>query len=405
MATYRPKGQKTYVLDFQFQKRRIYESTGVTTKTLADRIERERRRGLEEGIAGFTKPKAMPFFGTVADEFMARRKKGLPEDEEGGKASTVRIDEFNVKHLKPYFGNKLLCDISADDIAEYQDQRRRAGAAPKTVNLELGTFRSIIKPSGHWHRLLPETDMLQVRNDIGICLEADQQAAIEEACSASSSRLLYPVIILLVETGARIATIRRLQWKQVNLAKRILKIGIDKTQSGDFRWVPISQRALLVLETWAENFPNRKPNDHVFPAETYRQVKGGGMMIVSSDPTTHVTSLQRSWETAQERAGWILAGRPEDGAEALHCRFHDLRHTAITRMIEGNTPLPVIAQLVGWSPAQMVLMAARYSHHSLDVLRKAVETISGGESPVGEPPKTESRGKSRGLALSRSVSF
>ena len=182
----------------------------------------------------------------------------------------------------------------------------------------------------------------------------------------------------------------------MNFATRVLKIGIDKTRSGDFRWVPISVRAWAVLEMWAENFPARKPDDYVFPAETYRQEKGSDLMTVySSDPTTPFTSLQRSWETAQERAGWILSGRPEYGTEsrtlAFHCRFHDLRHTAITRMIEGNTPLPVIAQLVGWSPAQMVLMAARYGHHSLDVLRQAVETIS----PVPGPPQKESRTKSR----------
>jgi hypothetical protein len=49
----------------------------------------------------------------------------------------------------------------------------------------------------------------------------------------------------------------------------------------------------------------------VFPREVYQQAKGGKMKAIWSDPKQHLTSLQRAWETALERAGWILAGRPE----------------------------------------------------------------------------------------------
>jgi integrase len=80
----------------------------------------------------------------------------------------------------------------------------------------------------------------------------------------------------------------------------------------------------------------------------------------------------------EEKAAWILAGRPDsrDGLPEFVCRFHDLRHTACTRTIQAKIPIPVIAQLVGWSPTTMWEMAERYGHFSQDELRKAVETIS-----------------------------
>ena len=56
-----------------------------------------------------------------------------------------------------------------------------------------------------------------------------------------------------------------------------------------------------------------------------------------------------------------------------------------------------IAKIVGWSPATMVRMSARYGHFGLEDLRSAVETISrsaedkiGQGSPVNPPGMTES---------------
>jgi len=131
---------------------------------------------------------------------------------------------------------------------------------------------------------------------------------------------------------------------------------------------------MATLEVWAENFPRRRPKDHVFPSEVYKQVKGGVMVVVSSDPTKHITSMRRSWETALEGAASILAGRPDamDDVEPFECRFHDLRHNAVSRMIAKKTPIPIIAQLVGWSPTTMWEMAARYGHYDVDTLREAI---------------------------------
>jgi integrase len=77
----------------------------------------------------------------------------------------------------------------------------------------------------------------------------------------------------------------------------------------------------------------------------------------------------------------------------VQCRFHDLRHTACTRMIQAGVPIPVIAQLVGWSASTMMAMAQKYGHFSQDELRKAVETISNSQSPVLSPvyPKYKPR--------------
>jgi hypothetical protein len=54
-------------------------------------------------------------------------------------------------------------------------------------------------------------------------------------------------------------------------------------------------------------------------------------------------------------------------------------------MLEAGVPIAKVAKIVGWSPATMVRMAARYGHFNLEELRSAVETISRPEIRVGSP--------------------
>jgi integrase len=388
MSVYRQRGTKFYTMDFWFNGIRFKESTKVSTLTMARTVERNRKRELEEGRAGVKKAASPQMFKVVAEEFMALRELQT-EGMTRGKANTVRIDRYNLEHLKPFFGKKLLCDITPMDIALYQKKRIHEGAAPKTVNLEIATLRSIATRGGHWARLVPEIEMLKVDEKYGFKLTDEQSDAIFEGCRMSDSRMLYPYVMMCHETGARSGVIKSLQWERIDFARGGLRFGRDKTKAGSHRTIPISNRAIATLEVWAENFPRRRPKDYVFPSEVYKLTKGGDMVVVSSDLTRHVTSLRRSWETALERAAWILAGKPDlmEDVEFFECRFHDLRHNAVSRMIANKVPIPIIAQLVGWSPTTMWEMAQRYGHYDMETLREAVEGISG-DAQMSGPPKS-----------------
>ena len=93
--------------------------------------------------------------------------------------------------------------------------------------------------------------------------------------------------------------------------------------------------------------------------------------------------------TGVSRGGHMARPDSKDGLREFVCRFHDLRHTACTRMIQAK--IPIIAQLVGWSYTTMWQMAARYGHYDDSTMRKAVETIS-----AAKPQQNlQSRQKSR----------
>ena len=110
---------------FRFAGRVFRESTKTKSKALARQVERKRHQSLEEAIHGIKKRVAPITFATAAADWLKLKKPTLSP-------KSHRIEEVNIeKHLKPVFGSLLLIDITADDIAIYQKDRLRAGAAPR----------------------------------------------------------------------------------------------------------------------------------------------------------------------------------------------------------------------------------------------------------------------------------
>ncbi len=87
----------------------------------------------------------------------------------------------------------------------------------------------------------------------------------------------------------------------------------------------------------------------------------------------------------------MLSGKAEDESEPVKCRFHDLRHTAVTRLLEAGVPYPVVGSMMGWSAATAIRMAKRYGHIGNRALRDAAEVLGGSNIPgesLKNPPKS-----------------
>jgi integrase len=374
MSIYRYKGSKVWTMDFMFHGQRVRESTGTRSKTLAQQIEHKRRQGLESGAAGIRSLNRPLIFSVAAQDYLEMKRHSWSP-------RMYVIEKTNLGHLLPEFGRLLVCDIEARDIARYQQSRLLAEAAPKTVNLEVGTLRAIMKRHGAWPKVQADIRMLSAQGEVGRAISGEEERLLLRECARSRSRSLLHFVTLAIETGARKDVIRTLLWVWIDFANACIRFGKDKTPSGTGRIIPLNRRAFETLRFWAEQFPDRKPEDYVFPAERYG-ASGDGFesCAYATDPTKPMGSLKEAWEAAKERSG-------------VKCRFHDLRHTAVSRMLDAGVPIAKVAKIVGWSPATMVRMAARYGHFALEDLRSAVESISRpeirGESPVNPPGMAE----------------
>lgn len=158
----------------------------------------------------------------------------------------------------------------------------------------------------------------------------------------------------------RYSELRLLRWTQLDLKRRTVCVGKSKTEAGTGRTIPLNDRATKLVQFWADQFPKREPEHFLFPSERYGA--GGDEFepcVYDHDPTRPINSWKEAWESAKENAG-------------VSVRFHDLRHTCVTRMLEGGAPLSVVAAILGWSPATTVRMAKRYGHIGQVAQRQAV---------------------------------
>jgi|ERR1019366_5584621 integrase len=342
---------KVWWFKFRFCGRLIQESSKETNRNRAAEAERRYRNRLADSYNVVPKRKAPIPFSAAAEALIAgKARRWAPK--------SLTIERSNLKHLLPTFGAKLLTDINADSINVYIGARLQEAAA-KTVMLEIGTMRAILRKHRLWGALLPDIDLPKVDNNIGRALSPEEESQLLTACAASRSRSLFPAVALDFNSGLRLSELRLLRWAQVNLTNRTLQVGDSKTEYGEGREVALNDRALAILTQWAASFPARRPEHFMFPAEKY-----GGGGAYATDPTQPIGSWKEAWEAAKKRA-------------SVKCRFHDLRHTAVSRMLDAGVPLSVVAAVMGWSPSTMVIMSKRYGHIGKAAGAEAVKSLNG----------------------------
>jgi integrase len=164
-------------------------------------------------------------------------------------------------------------------------------------------------------------------------------------------------------TGLRHDELRLLRWRQVDFKNQAIIVGQSKTEHGTGRPVPMNQRAVKAMEDWAAQFPKRKPAHFVFPSEKVG-ISGNDEIpqVFDTDPTKAITSWEVSWTTARDVSG-------------VQIRFHALRHSCCTRLLERGAAFATVATIMGWSPGTAMRMAKRYGHIGKSIQRDAVALL------------------------------
>ena len=158
--------------------------------------------------------------------------------------------------------------------------------------------------------------------------------------------------------------LRRLLWSDLDPLSRLVAVRRSKTEAGT-RVIPLNDlawSAFSALKQRADNLSTYAPEHYVF----HRQWP-------EIDATRPMSSWRSAWRTLRKDA----AKEDKDaGREAMprlaNLRFYDLRHQAITEMLEAGVPEGVIREVAGHvDPA----MTRHYSHPRLAARRAAVETL------------------------------
>lgn len=272
-------------------------------------------------------------------------EKYMREYSERNKAkTTLSSDSSVIKNLNRHLGECFLTEITPKVVARYKGIRRDEGVSPKTVNNELvllnHAFNLALK-EWEWVRDNPVSKVSRekVNNLVERWLTYEEEGRL----LAASPEWLREIVVFAIYTGLRQSEILNLKWSQVDLSRRTLTILEQKNKGRDT--LPLNNKTLDVLKVRSRI---RQINGYVF-------YSGNGTRI-------DARNLLRAYYTAREKAGL------ED------VRFHDLRHTFATRLVQAGKDLYKVQKLMRHKTP---IMTQRYAHHYPESLRDAVEVLDG----------------------------
>lgn len=145
------------------------------------------------------------------------------------------------------------------------------------------------------------------------------------------------IATLALHTGLRRGEIFNLAWTDVDFDRRTILV--QQSKSGRKRMVPMNATVSEMLKNMVRR------GDLVFPSP-----KTGGRL----------DNIKRSF------------GRAMREAKIENFKFHDLRHTAATRMADAGADAFTLMKILGHSD---IRMTSRYTHATDSAIRKAVENL------------------------------
>lgn len=228
-----------------------------------------------------------------------------------------------------------MASLTPKAIADYRDERLKK-VKSGTVIRELAYLSSIINHARREWGINITNPVASVRKPSppqgrNRILSADEESRLLVTLDPTGRRnpWLQPSAVLSIETAMRRGELLQLRWSNIDLQNQTAFLPM--TKNGTARTVPLSRRAVELLKALPRSIDGR-----VFPIE----------------PAAHHAAFKR----ACKRAGLV----------DLH--WHDLRHTAITRLAEK---LPNLIELAAVSGHRSLTMLKRYYHPSAsDLARK-----------------------------------
>jgi integrase len=257
--------------------------------------------------------------------------------------------------LAPHFGGLYLDEITRGKLADYVTVRRKAGTKGATIRRDLGALSSLCS-------FAVALDMIDIQ-PVKQFAKRHIREAVPRTTYPSDTEIerlvdrappmMGRVIRFLAETGMRMEEALSLEWSQVSLHRR--EVRLTKTKTSSPRIIPLSEAAYETLV----RTPRHPTSAYVFwhsDGDRFRQFSGHFRRVARKVGFKH--------------------------------RCHDLRHRFASVFLQATGDLAALQSVLGHKSIQMTM---RYSHLMTEHLHKAVAkagTKLGTRTTVGSQPRT-----------------
>ncbi|HDT4261007.1 TPA: site-specific integrase [Enterobacter kobei] len=262
--------------------------------------------------------------------------------------------------------NRKLLEIWKIQAAAAQKNGQPApvySASPVTTSTKakhLALMKAILRAAEHdwkWLEKAPVIKVPTVRNKRVRWLEHVEAKRLIEECPEP----LKSVVKFALATGLRRSNIINMEWQQIDMQRRVAWVNPEDSKSNRAIGVALNDTACKVLR-------DQIGNHHKW---VFVHMKAGIRPDGSKTPSVRKMRVddQGSWNAACRRAGI------ED------FRFHDLRHTWASWLIQSGVPLSVLQEMGGWESIEMVRRYAHLAPNHLTEHAKQIDSIFGVDVP------------------------
>ena len=314
---------KTFWFNIMYEGRRYQESLKTDNRKLAEKLYAKIFMEIVEG-SHFEKAFAKTVhFGEMAEKYLAEHGHWR--------------DPYSIKKLSSVFKGFCLSEITPRVIADYRKKRLET-VKPATVYQELALLRRMFNVAIREWEWLKENPASKLSFSVGNKNARDRWLTVEEEkellTCATNPQWLRRLLVVALHTGMRKGEIRNLRWQDIDFTRRI--ITVVKSKNGEKRTIPMSNHASRFLK----DAKVRDISGKVFPVSE--------------------TRLRVVFMKTLKKAG------------ISNFRFHDLRHTFATRLVQNGVDLYKVKELLGH---KTLSMTTRYAHHYPESLRASVEVL------------------------------
>lgn len=269
------------------------------------------------------------------------------------KPSTVRSKYNSLRaNLIPYFGKKIVSQITDYDVEQFKASQLKRGLSPKSINNELTVLRRCLKSAFEWELIprLPRMRELRVAPQKYDVLTREEA---ERLVRFASEPMWRDMIVCGLNTGMRLGELCALAWEDINLATRTLTVRhslvegvMDSPKNNRIRIIPLTSELYRLL--------------------IQRPIKKG--LVFAHPDGGHLRKSSWPWK-ALRRACKAAGLRP--------IGWHALRHTFASELVRRGAPIRAVQLLMGHATVQMT---ERYSHLAPSALQETISLLEKKES-------------------------
>ena len=257
------------------------------------------------------------------------------------------------KHILPYFGEKAVSSIAEKDIYAFISAKKSAGLSNRYISDILILIKNIFKYAVRTYHIFNPMDGIALpkctKPDVQL-FDKNEQQQLQKYISENQN---YGTLgtALAISTGIRIGELCALQWKDLDLEKRILTV--RKTMQRIQCLSDTAKTKLVITDPKSESSQRKIPiPDCMMNFLLKFRGKPDEYILTGTEKPIEPRTMQYRFRTILKNAN----------LPSVH--FHALRHIFATTCIQLGFDVKTVSELLGHSSVEITLN--RYVHSSFE---------------------------------------